>query len=82
MPPPLKLIISASSLGDHLLRLLGGVSEGCGCMLRFPPVPQAGNVGCGGTHSAVAIAGREVGLVVASLVAGGRGSYESEAPIR
>lgn len=39
-------------------------------------------MGYGGTLSAVVIGGREVGLVVAGLVVGGGGSFESEAPRR
>lgn len=50
-------------------------------MLRFPPVPLVCAVGYGGTLSTVIIAGREAGLVVDGL-AGGGGSFESEAPRR
>lgn len=51
-------------------------------MLRFPPELPVCAVGYEGTLSVVAIAGKEAGLVVAGLDAGGGGSFESEAPRR
>lgn len=51
-------------------------------MLRFPPVPLACAAEYGGTLSAAVIGGTEVVLVVAGLVVGGGGSFESDAPRR
>lgn len=51
-------------------------------MLRFPPELPVCAVGYEGTLSVVVIAGKEAGLVVAGLDAGGGGSFESEAPRR
>lgn len=64
IPLPLKSMIKASSSGDHLLCFLAGVSDGCGGMLRFPPVPPGCAVANGGTLEA-AVTGRRGDALVA-----------------
>lgn len=69
----------ASSSGDHLLCFLAGVSEGCGGMLRFPPVL----LGCAAAYGgalAVVVGGESAGAVLrACCKAVGEDSLESEA---
>ena len=73
-------MIKASSSADHLLCFLAGVSEGCGGILRFPPVPLV----VGAAHGGTALALVEEGEIVAAVLLGcwaavGEDSFESEA---
>lgn len=72
-------MIKASSSGDHLLCFLAGVSEGCGGILRFPPVPLGCGAADGGTLVVSAVGEIAATLLLVCCAADGEDSFESEA---